>query len=533
MFSSNPRILASLQAVSRALAASVAGLGVLVLSGWFFDVMILKAGFPGLVTMKVNTAVCFVLLGLAASWPANRKVSATMIFVAVLIAGASLYEYASGLDLGIDQLLFLDPGDAATTNPGRMGPVTAVCFLLVGCGGLLPPEQPRWQNVNQGMLFVVVTLGISSLLGYLFAMSELGSVWGLTRMALHTGAGFILLAFSGLLARPDVGWMDVLTSTSIAGTLARRTLPLAIALPLLGNVMRALGERANLFDRSTGVFILVTVGTAVLMLGTVLGARVLRRLDSERHSLDVELIQQREVDSIRRNFLAAVSHELRSPAGAISMFVPLVENGLKGGPERTASALKYLARIRANADRLSDFINDLFSLSQFEKGTFRLTPCPLSIRDQAARILPAYRKLGEARDIRIDNDIPPDLPNVLADAACLSRALSHLISNALKFTPAGGTVRLDAAVDTKGAMARISVRDTGVGLGQDELDRLFRGFRQGVNVHTRQTGVQGVGLGLHLVKLIAEAHGGNVHADSSPGAGTTVSMTLPLAGEPG
>lgn len=525
--SSDQRIVSQLQALSRGLAAAAVGLGALVLFGWLLDIPALKTVAPGLVSMKVNAAVCFLLLGLSLWHRDRRKPATALASLALLIAASTLIEYAAGLGLGIDQLLFVDPGDVHTSYPGRMSPVAAAAFALISAAQLLPCDQERCVKISQGMLLVVLQIGFASLLGRLFSISGLDRVWGLTHMAAHAAVGFVLLAFSGLLARPSTGWMAILTSRSIAGVMARRALPLAIGLPLLGNVLRALGERAGLFDHDTGAYLLTIAGSTILMLGTIAGALAMRRLDAERRHLDLELAKQKELDSLRRNFVSAVSHELRSPLGAIAMFVQLADSQLKGEAGEEIKAREFLARINSNVERLSGFINDLLLLSQIESHKLVLALRPIRLQDMVGDLLAAYGKAGQIRGIRIDNTIASGLPPVLGDAAHLNKALSHLISNALKFTPVGGTVSLTSKLEN--GEVELRVNNTGAGLTEDDLRSLFQGFQQGSNVNVRHSGTQGVGIGLHLVKAIIDAHGGQVRAESKPGKGATFVITLPLA----
>lgn len=526
--SSDQRIVSQLQALSRGLAAAVAVLGAMVLSGWVFGIPALKSVAPGLVSMKANAALCFLLLGLTLWHREKRGLATGLASFTFLIAASTLAEYAGGFNLGIDQLLFIDAGDALTSHLGRMSPIAAAAFAMVSLAQLLPCDRERCVKSGQSLLLVVVLLGFASLLGRLFSIGSMDSVWGFTHMAVHTAAGFAALAFSALLARPDAGWMDILTSRSIAGMMARRALPLAIGLPVLGNVLRALGERAGWLDHDTGVYLLVTTGSVTLMLGTIAGALAVRRLEGDRRRLDLELAKQKELDSLRRNFLSTVSHELRSPLGAITMFAELAEARLTGEPGGEDKAREYLAHINSNVERLSGFINDLLMLSQLENSKLVLDSRPVRLQDTVGELLAAYGKAGEVRGIRVVNGVSSDLPPARADAAHVGKALSHLISNALKFTPPGGEVSLASRLDERGRKIELRVSNTGQGLDQDDLGRLFQGFQQGSNVGARHSGTQGVGIGLHLVKALIEANGGEVRAESRLGKGTTFVLTLPL-----
>lgn len=530
MIESSDRCAApQLQALSRGLGAAVAALGVLVLYAWAYDYGTLRALTPGSVSMKANTALGFILLGMTLWFRERRRLVTALASVAVLAAAATLAEYAAGADFGIDQLLFADPGDAFTSHLGRMSPVTAVAFILVAAAQLLPRGWKRSAEAGQSMLLVVMLLGFASLLGRLFEFGRLDSLWGFTHMAAYTAAAFAALALGALLAAPRSGWMAVLTSDSIAGSLARRALPFAVGLPLLGNVLRAVGERAGWLDHDTSVYLLVTAGSVTLMLGTIAAALAMRRLDGERRQLDLQLARQQELDSLRRAFLSAVSHELRSPLGAIAMFSELAQSQLDGREGGEAKAREHLEHIDANAARLSGFINDLLLLSSVESRKLVLDPRPLRLQDLVGELLDAYGKAGSIRGIRIGNRVGSDLPPVLADAPHVGKALSHLLSNALKFTPAGGAVDLASSVDHGARKIELRVSNSGEGLDEEALRLLFQGFQQGANINGRHSGTQGVGIGLHLVKALIEANGGEARAESRVGKETTFILTLPMA----
>lgn len=502
----------------------------MVLVGWALDVPFLKTVLPGMVSMKANTALCFLLLGLA-GWNRRTLVSRCLAAAALLLSSLTLVEYVANIQLGLDQLFFSDSGGPGTSHPGRMSPVTALSFILAAAAQMTSTQGERTAKMRQGLSFAVLVMALSAFLGHVFSIGGLDSVWGLTRMAVHTAGTFILLATSNLLAVPDAGWMDILASKSVAGAFSRRLFPLALGLPLIGNILRLMGERAGFYDESTGIYLLITIGTCGLVFASIAGAQTLRLLELERNRVGVELEMRKELESLRHNFLSAVSHELRSPVGAIALFAKMIDSQLAAAGEGASKAREYAGRITSNADRLTAFIDDLLLVAQVEQGKLVLDLKPLLLQDAVRDLLAAYAKAAELRGIEIDNRISPSLPAVSADGQHLNRVLAHMISNALKFTPASGKVTITSGFhgDRDRPMVEVCVTDSGAGLTAEDASLLFQGFRQGSNIDARHAGPQGVGIGLHIVKLIAEAHGGHVQAESGPGGGATFRLSLPAA----
>jgi hypothetical protein len=225
--------------VPQAAAALAVFVGVLVLFGWWFDVARLKSVFSGLVTMKANTAMGFILAG-ASLWTASARrrlpgvVSRFCGGGVLLLGGLVLAEYLSGADFGIDQLLFRDithlPGDI----PGRMALSTAACFAALGGALVLLSREKRGSVVACHVLAAVpILVGGAALVSYGYEIEAFLRIkLNYTPMALHTAVVFVVLGLGVVSARPDYPFRRILTSTSAAGVSARRLLPAAVGLPV-------------------------------------------------------------------------------------------------------------------------------------------------------------------------------------------------------------------------------------------------------------------------------------------------------------
>lgn len=302
---------------SGTLGLMAAGVGVAVLLGWVFDIGWLKSILPGVVTMKVNTAIGFVLAGISLALLAGaaesvwaRRLSRMLAGVTALLGLLTLCQYLSGLDWGIDQILFREaPGAVGTLAPNRMAPVTAINFLLMGCAFVLA-SFPRTVLAAQCVVLVTGVMGLLPLLGYVYGATALVGVGRYTQMAVHTAALFVLLSLGALLARPSEGFMRTVTGDTVGGWLLRRAVPLVVGVPVILGWLRVKGEQHACFNGPLGVALMMT--TLMLILTALIwwAARTLNRADAERRRAD---------DAMREHQLQLRQFVEHSPA-AIAMF---------------------------------------------------------------------------------------------------------------------------------------------------------------------------------------------------------------------
>ena len=223
-------------------------------------------------------------------------------------------------------------------------------------------------------------------------------------------------------------------------------------------------------------------------------------------------------------FVANAAHELRSPLTGLRLRLELLQAGGRGDDELARRYLGQMAREVAHLQRLVDALLALSALDEGQAGgRAALDPAPL-LYDLAEELSPRAREAG--LDLRVD--VPPHLPTLLADAEQLRMLVRNLLDNAVKYTPAGGAIALSAAADD-GAVA-IAVADTGVGIPPEALPRLYDRFYRVDKARSRRQG--GAGLGLALVRAIAQAHGGCVETRSRPGGGSTFVVRLPVCRSP-
>ena len=231
--------------------------------------------------------------------------------------------------------------------------------------------------------------------------------------------------------------------------------------------------------------------------------------------------REREMDKARRDLVAAVSHDLRTPIASARALIEAVADGVTGDAEMEA---RYLASARGEIEKLGRLVDDLFELSRIDAGMLRLELEEASLRDLISDTLSSFKPRAEDKGVSIIGEVSDGVDPVLASPPRLQRVLDNLLGNALRHTPPGGEIHL--RVEPGDGVARVEVSDTGEGIAREDLpyvfDRSFRGER------SRASGGDdsGAGLGLAIARGLIEAHGGEIGVESHPGHGSRFRFTL-------
>jgi two-component system phosphate regulon sensor histidine kinase PhoR len=234
----------------------------------------------------------------------------------------------------------------------------------------------------------------------------------------------------------------------------------------------------------------------------------------------VDVTELRRLESVRRDFVANASHELRSPLTTVRAAAETLRS-VENDPK---AAARFIELIQRNADRLASLIDDLLDLSRIESRELKLEVEPLDLGAVVDRALAQHAHRAQVKHITLRSELT-GAPGVRADRRALDHVLGNLIDNALKYCPEGAAIRI-AAVPENGRV-RLSVSDTGPGISPEHLPRLFERFYRVDAGRSRELG--GTGLGLSIVKHLVEAMGGAVSAESRVGAGSTFTFTLQRA----
>ena len=245
-----------------------------------------------------------------------------------------------------------------------------------------------------------------------------------------------------------------------------------------------------------------------------------RQLDAIERERDREIERVEQLDAEKDEFVSMVSHELRGPLTIMKGWVEMILEGRFG--ELTEQQHEYLTISQNNIERMFTLVEDLLTVSRAESGRLDMIPEEVSIAELIEELGVGVEQIVEERGLRLDVEVEPDIPSIEADRHRVEQVVTNFLSNAIKFTPVGGTVTMRARTDDGGVVAEVS--DTGLGIPSAEQGDLFKKFFRTSNVKGR---VPGTGLGLAISKAIVEQHGGRVGVKSVEGEGSTFWMWLP------
>lgn len=234
------------------------------------------------------------------------------------------------------------------------------------------------------------------------------------------------------------------------------------------------------------------------------------------------LTRQRKLETVRQDFVSNVSHELRTPLASLKA---LAETLQEGALEDLPAAHRFISRMETEIDTLTQMVQELLELSRIESGLVPLKRTAIHPLDLLNPSVERMRLQAVRAGITLEMDCPDDLPDVSADPDRIEQVMINLLHNAVKFTPPGGSIRVSVKPEKERVV--VEVHDTGVGISDEDLPRIFERFYKA----DRARSAAGTGLGLSIVKHIIEAHGGTIWVESLLGKGSSFFFSLPLAGK--
>jgi signal transduction histidine kinase len=543
-FSLLPRIAAILVMV----------LGAVVLIGWALEISLITGTPQSEFRMQPMTAVAFILLGLSLLLggdenPSKRDVILSIIlaFIIAALAITSAFEYLLNRSLGLDVALFHDAVlRAGAKPPGRMAVNTTFAFVFAAAGLVLLPHDRKVKGLkSQVAAFGVLMIAFVALIGYAFGVRDFYSVQLFIGMSLFSAIAFTIFSVGLLLGQVDRGLSGLIADEGAAGVVARRLLPGTIALPFIFGMLRLAGEQSGLFGgpMATSLFVVADIATFLLLVAW--STRVLRVTDRTRAFL---LVREREARAVserarsdaeaaraeaeaaraeaesangaKSDFLAVMSHELRTPLSAIMGYQELLSDGISG-PINEHQA-QQLGRIKASARHLLSLIDEILTFTRIDAGREEVELAETSVTSvlkEAAELIDPL-----AKEKRLPVEIVPPQPDIVleTDTTKVRQMIVNLLSNAVKFTDGG---RITLSAQQQGEEVMINVADTGIGISEEYLQRIFEPFWQLEQKATRRAG--GTGLGLTVTKRLAMLLGGDVSVRSRPEEGTTFTISLP------
>jgi signal transduction histidine kinase len=282
----------------------------------------------------------------------------------------------------------------------------------------------------------------------------------------------------------------------------------------------ALTDRILTLNRAAERIARGELSTRVVIEGHDELARLTQAFNAMAAQLELARQKQQELDTLRRDLVAWVSHDLRTPLTSIRAILEALADGMVDDPTMVQ---RYYRIAQQDIRSLSHLIDDLFDISQMDAGGLKLDIETNSIGDLISDTMESFSETARRQNIELAGDVQPGTDPVRMDAARIGRVLTNLTANALRFTPTGGRIHLSARRTARGV--EVEVDDTGEGIRPEDLPHVFDRFYRGEKSRSRSTG--GAGLGLAIARGIVEAHGGHIRAESEVGHGARFVFVLP------
>ena len=509
-----------------------AGAGIITMLGWALDRPRLTDWINSGISAFPNAAICAILCGIALlalgaeKSPIARALARVFALVVTIIGTLTLSEHVFGVNLDIDTLIVnFSWGHRASTAPMRMGPPASTSFAILGVALFLATCGPAKRRVANTLSMFTLAISAMSLVGYWFGANQL-FIASLTTIAFQTTVMLVTLSIGMILRLPEIGAVAMLRRHDAGGFLARRLILPIIVFPLVLGWLRVVGEERGLVDAAfgTSLMVLSTIGLLLVLLSWT-ASGISHQSEKAAKAEEISAQARRAAEEANRakdEFLALLSHELRTPLSSILGWAAIMRKD-----DVPFDAIKRgLEVIERNARLEAELVASLLDLSQLAAGKVKLDAKRIDLTALARAVVESCRPAAHEKDLGLEMEVPSIPVHLDGDLYRLHQVLLNLVTNAIKFTPKGGHVRV--RLNQNGLQAKIQVIDDGEGIAPEFLPHVFDRFRQEDSGNGRVHG--GLGLGLAIVRELVDAHDGTVSVESQgKGKGSIFTVILPIS----
>ena len=524
---------ANLKTTSEILSIVIVIIGIIVLIGWAFNIPLLKSPGPDFPTIKSNVALCLILIG-SSLWlqqakrinVRNRRAAQILAIIVLIIGLLTLIEHLFNLNFGLDQILFIEPYGALNTfSPNRIGFIAAIELIITGIALSTLDKKVRMHSPAQYLVILGGTLSLMVILGYLYNASEFYKIYNYNATSIYEGISFILIFFAVLAARPETGFMKVLTSGEYGSVFGLRILLALAFIPIFLGWLRIVGQNLGYYSAAFGTALYTISVLLILSIFVWNSILSLNKTDKERKEANNEL--KKNLEELERSnkelksFAHITSHDLQEPLRTITSYSQLIERRYKRQLDPDADEfLKYMV---SDAKRMKSMIQGLLDYSHVEaKGNeFKEVNTEKALDTALSNLQHSI----EQCHAEVTHD---PLPPVFADENQIVNVFQNLIDNALKFRKKDETPKIHISAKKDDNNQIFSIKDNSIGIEDQYFDKIFEVFKR---LHAIGE-YEGAGIGLSIVKRIIDRHGGHIWVESSPGRGSTFYFTIPLVTGP-
>jgi signal transduction histidine kinase len=506
--------------------------GLLVVFGWLLDVDILKSILPGKISMKFNTALCFIgiSIGLFIYVSTENKfyhqLSKVFFFIVLVFAILTLSQSAFNYNLGLDQVFYFDK-DSIPTNlnfPGRMATITSICFVLLSVTFLVIRSANQIVlRLTQAFLHITTFLSFIAILAYIFNASKFYKLSFLSAMPFYSSFAVFLFSLAASLLNPTVLITGFFTGDKVGNVFARK---LFLRILIASIVLTGLCYWTNkywMLNVGYEIFLFATSAILACMFLIMAVASQINRIEIEKNVAEADLTKLKILEESEKkyskileykntqlvDFCNIISHNLRAPLVNISMLVDYIEQS-----ESEEERKEVLAKIKPVVAHLNELFNELVESVQVRQDT-EIKSDTIILKDYLSKVLRGFESQIKAYQAEITFDFSA-APNILYPHNYIESILTNLVSNALKYKSPKRNPILHIKTEIVKGQIILSVSDNGLGIDMNlAKGKLFK-IRKVFHIHP-----DAKGFGLFITKSHVEAMGGRIWVESVVDKGST------------